>query len=153
LANIHFIDPRDPIHTVMDEIQGSGLLLSEAMHGAIVADALRTPWVALKPTDRAHHMKWDDWATSLGIVLRFRSLPFSTFQEARLRWSGVDRAAPKAGLKGAAASVVDEAGLRLAARALRTAAAGPPQLSDESMLEQRTSALLDVVQRIRTDYR
>ena len=45
-AGITFLDSTaDPLETIA-KIRGSRLVISEAMHGAIVADALRTPWVA-----------------------------------------------------------------------------------------------------------
>jgi succinoglycan biosynthesis protein ExoV len=152
LADVHFIDPRLPVEAVMDELEASEMLVTEAMHGAIVADALRVPWVALQPIDKAHHMKWRDWARSLNIDLRFRRSPGSSLREARLRASGLDRAPLRGGLKGALADALDALALRVAASALAQAAAGPAQLSDEAVLNERAQRLLEIVGRIRRDY-
>jgi succinoglycan biosynthesis protein ExoV len=152
LAGVHFIDPRLPVETVMDELEASEKVVAEAMHGAIVADALRVPWVALEPIDKAHHMKWHDWARSLKIDARFQRFPGSSLREMRFKQSGLDRAPVRGGLKGAVAGAVDKIALRMAAGALAQAAAGPAQLSETSVLENRVRRLQQVVARIRADY-
>ena len=48
-AGLHYIDPCDSVENVLTQIQESEVLVSEAMHGAIVADALRVPWTAVHP--------------------------------------------------------------------------------------------------------
>ncbi len=68
-AGITLIDPTDPPEEVIAQIRGADVLISEAMHGAIVADALRVPWIVARPFARGHHEKWNDWAESLGLDL------------------------------------------------------------------------------------
>lgn len=43
LAGIHYIDPRWPVEKVLTEISASHKVVSEAMHGCIISDALRVP--------------------------------------------------------------------------------------------------------------
>jgi succinoglycan biosynthesis protein ExoV len=69
-AGLHFIDPRNPVEQVLAELEASEVVIAEAMHGAIVSDALRVPWIALAPNDNTHHFKWFDWAEALDIKLR-----------------------------------------------------------------------------------
>ena len=48
-AGITLIDPRGDPAAIIAAIGACRLLLSEAMHGVIVADAMRVPWIALRP--------------------------------------------------------------------------------------------------------
>lgn len=66
LTGIHFIDPRWPPRTVLHDIAASDVLISEALHGAIVADALRVPWVAVSSRHHIQSFKWRDWCSSIG---------------------------------------------------------------------------------------
>jgi len=91
---LHLIDPRAPVESVLAEIAASGMVIAEAMHGAIIADALRVPWVALTPVHPAQRAKWYDWAAALDIRLQPVPLAPSCLMEAQavgigapyLRW-------------------------------------------------------------------
>lgn len=69
-----YLDPRDPIDTLLGEVANAAFLLTEAMHGAILADAYRTPWIALSICD-VLPFKWRDWCASLGLEYRPVGLP------------------------------------------------------------------------------
>jgi succinoglycan biosynthesis protein ExoV len=82
LAGIHYIDPTDAdVKSGLKEIQQSELLITEAMHGAILADTLRVPWVALEPIVPIHRNKWYDWSESLEIDIEFNSTPNSSIRD------------------------------------------------------------------------
>lgn len=70
LASINYIDPCAPVDVVLDQILASELIITEAMHGAIVADALRVPWIPVKPFADVHSMKWFDWASALDVDVK-----------------------------------------------------------------------------------
>ncbi len=63
---IAYIDPRWPVEKVLRSIAETGVLLAEAMHGAIVADALRVPWIPVRSPWGVLAFKWLDWCDSIG---------------------------------------------------------------------------------------
>lgn len=71
---INFIDPRWDVDTVLEHILSSEFLISEAMHGVIIADALRVPWKAILPHDPNHRKKWQDWASVLDLTIDFHPI-------------------------------------------------------------------------------
>jgi succinoglycan biosynthesis protein ExoV len=90
LAGLSMVDPRDTIEAVIEKIKGAKLVVAEAMHGAIVADALRVPWIPVRPLMKKNVNKWLDWFDSLGIVCTPQALPPSSIHEAiQARYSGI----------------------------------------------------------------
>lgn len=88
LAGVEFLDPGAPAQDTIARIRGARVVIAEAMHGAIVADALRTPWIGILPFDHRHREKWFDWAEALGISLHRDTLRPSTLREAVAMASG-----------------------------------------------------------------
>ncbi len=62
-----YIDPQDGVEEVLEAIGRSELLITEAMHGAIVADALRVPWIPVTSSRGIDSFKWRDWCSSLDM--------------------------------------------------------------------------------------
>lgn len=62
-----YIDPRWSTEKVLSCISQTEILLTEAMHGAIVADALRVPWIPIVTKPRVLSLKWQDWCMSIGV--------------------------------------------------------------------------------------
>lgn len=65
---IRYLDPALPVQQLLREIARSELLLAEAMHAAIVADAFRVPWVSLRLNDHINEFKWQDWCASVEVA-------------------------------------------------------------------------------------
>ena len=62
-----YIDPRWTVEEVLSAISKTEVLLCEAMHGAIVADALRVPWIPVATNSTILSFKWQDWCSSIGV--------------------------------------------------------------------------------------
>ncbi|APD86964.1 hypothetical protein BM527_13200 [Alteromonas sp. Mex14] len=63
---IHYIAPNADLEEFLDTINMSETVITEAMHGAIVADTLRVPWIPIK-IHNALGFKWNDWTRSMGV--------------------------------------------------------------------------------------
>jgi len=155
LAGIKLVDPRRSVDVVLDEIAQSRMLITEAMHGAIVADALRVPWVPVRPIDRAHRDKWLDWTESLHIPYNPAALMPSSSREILTRMTGRGslghRASALAGspvLRGADRIVV-----HAAAAQLRKLARTEPQLSSDRVLDAATARMMHHVELFKKEFR
>ena len=69
-----YIDPRDDVESVIAALGSVSGVITEAMHGAIVADALRTPWIPVFTTARPHRFKWTDWCQSMALEFEPRRI-------------------------------------------------------------------------------
>ncbi|MCU0352498.1 MAG: polysaccharide pyruvyl transferase family protein [Cytophagales bacterium] len=74
-SGYHYISPLWNPDVVIDQILKSEVLLTEAMHGAIVADTLRTPWIPVKCYNNISEFKWRDWANSVKVDFDFVRMP------------------------------------------------------------------------------
>jgi succinoglycan biosynthesis protein ExoV len=72
---IHYISPQNEPLDIIEQIRKSKRLIAEAMHGAIVADVFRVPWIPVKSSAHINQFKWDDWGLSLNLEINFHTLP------------------------------------------------------------------------------
>src|ERR1019366_6854573 len=62
------------------------LVVAEAMHGAIVADTLRIPWIAVECSPEILPFKWVDWCQSMDLPYKpFQLLPTSAWDAMKRR--------------------------------------------------------------------
>lgn len=75
---LKYVSPDLPRDEFVREISGSDLIFTEAMHGAILADAMRTPWVCCHIMFH-NRFKWEDWCASVGVAYEpvYLGPPFS----------------------------------------------------------------------------
>jgi succinoglycan biosynthesis protein ExoV len=74
-AGVAYVDPGAKVETVLAAIRCAELLVTEAMHGAIVAEAFRVPWIPVRAYPWILHFKWEDWCRSLDLSYRPVDLP------------------------------------------------------------------------------
>lgn len=136
-VGIAYINPQEEVETVIARICDCEVLLTEAMHGAIISDALSRPWVPVRIDDRILDFKWLDWCDSVGLEYKPQRLPrlfelppdndFFLRQHTRATRFSARRA------------------LRRVMRAAR------PCLSDRKRLDELDARLLERIERFRHD--
>ncbi len=151
---INFIDPRWPVERVLSEIESSETVIAEAMHGAITADALRIPWIALTPVMPLHRYKWYDWAEALDIELRSQHLTPSSVEEALILRFGPPRTRwYYGGIRLISAQKLLDIPFKASARnSLRKAMLAEPALSSDSALNRAVDKLETAAFKISRDY-
>lgn len=91
MAGVQFVDPRDDAQTLIGRIAGARLVIAESMHAAIVADALRVPWIPIVLSREIAPFKWTDWAATVGMeytpLLLAPSSPLEALRDQVLRHS------------------------------------------------------------------
>ena len=74
-TGIPIIDPRGPCQDVIRRIRATRLVITESLHGAILADAFRVPWIPIRLSYRFLDFKWTDWAQSVDLDFTPCDLP------------------------------------------------------------------------------
>ncbi|MNG01993.1 Exopolysaccharide glucosyl ketal-pyruvate-transferase [compost metagenome] len=81
LTGIHVILPTNEVEQVITEINESEKIITAAMHGAILADIYRVPWMRARFSKHGYEssftseLKWNDWFQSIG----FNEIPTHNF--------------------------------------------------------------------------
>lgn len=137
-AGLAFIDPQWPVDDVLAAIRRSGRLITEALHGAVVADALRVPWVPVASSPALLDVKWQDWCQSLGL----------RYDPARIPpvWRAMADASPLSRMRSAAKTALAQRALRMIARRRK------PMLSAGARLDRVTDELQERLARFRQRY-
>ncbi|WP_235900022.1 polysaccharide pyruvyl transferase family protein [Tritonibacter aquimaris] len=90
-ADVKLVDPLWDCERVFSDIAHAELALVESLHGAIIADYYRTPWVPVVSPSRILKFKWLDWCGSLGLEYSPYSLPPSDYVDCLLQRSSARR--------------------------------------------------------------
>ncbi len=154
LAGVHFIDPTKDTRAILADIQGASVVVAEAMHGAIVADVLRTPWIGVQTMHHIHRKKWFDWAGSLGIDFRPALLQPSNGREAWAFHTGRYGSGPgaRAVFDHWTFRPINHLLARRAAQSMRRLLRSTPSLSDADKIEEATTRVLAEVDALINDY-
>ena len=73
-ADILYINPMDSVELIISSLRSCDTVLTESLHGAIVADAFRIPWIALKPFNPIERSKWDEWFLSIELENNLKNI-------------------------------------------------------------------------------
>ena len=143
--SIGYLTPDAPFETFIETIRSARLVITEAMHGAILADTLRTPWV---PVEFLYHhkFKWQDWFDSIELPYECRIMQPVFWDKGR---SG------KMSAKAVARTMYQGVLMKQirARHALRVILSeGVPTLSADGVLSNRKQRLIDRVRYINDTY-
>lgn len=154
LAGIKLIDPRQTVDEVLEQLLECKYLVTEAMHGAIVGDALRVPWIAITPHEPLHREKWFDWAEALNIKVNSYYLPPSTMGEikAKVRKQKLLHLFVYAIYKSPLSYIIDRHLTAKAADKLKEIAKNVTTLSSDAAIESATAAMEQKVKLVAERY-
>ena len=161
VGELHFIDPRKEFFRVFEDIAQSECVLTESLHGAIFADALRTAWQPFRMGHRFNMFKWCDWLESIHIELpTFQKYPILCSEKLSLprqakhvieRVCGNTLRYDRLSQKPIRTNSVHE--LEEFAKQLeRQAQTKPSYLSKDITLQNILNGLIECVESIRTQY-
>jgi succinoglycan biosynthesis protein ExoV len=89
-AGFRLISPIDTPARVIAALRASKLVLTESLHGAILADSLGIPWIPFISTRNVSTFKWVDWCLSVDVTFKPAMVP-SPSVEAALAFGRPDR--------------------------------------------------------------
>lgn len=136
--DVHYIDPQWSVDEVFASLLATETLVTEAMHGAILADTFRIPWVAVSTTTGILNTKWLDWCASLDLPYNPCRLPSLWSTRGTATWSK---------------KVINFAKFRLAKQALgKVLNKASPQLSNERLLETLVEKLEGKLELFKADF-
>ncbi|PNU05602.1 hypothetical protein A8V01_15700 [Novosphingobium guangzhouense] len=75
MAGFTLVDPRGTPESVIRCLAGARLVLTESLHGAIIADAFGVPWRGFAVSRNFSTAKWADWAASLDLKVDIALVP------------------------------------------------------------------------------
>jgi succinoglycan biosynthesis protein ExoV len=145
------------VDRVLAEIQSCDLLLTEAMHGAIVADTLRVPWTPITCSNIVLAFKWEDWLSTLSLsyvpehIEPLFALRAESFVGARLKARIKQTALSWGLLKGEFNAESTRAQVDTAVRQLLAAAQRKPQLSEDRIVVGHVNKYMEIINRFRDD--
>ena len=156
MAGVTYLDPRSDPLLLISQIRAASVLVTEAMHGAIVADALRTPFIAVTPTHTSHRYKWQDWAQSVGIDLKSVDVPPSSLLESYVKLTGL-RGQGKMSTAVLKSRVLEPVQASLTRRAAATLEGilrdREPQLSSDADIARVTERCVEALDRFVSEHR
>jgi succinoglycan biosynthesis protein ExoV len=66
-AGLEYVSPLDDAERTIGKIRGARRVISEALHGAVVAESYQVPWVPVVFGSKVLTEKWRDFTASIGV--------------------------------------------------------------------------------------
>lgn len=143
-AGLSYVSPEDDSKKVIKRIASAPLVVTEAMHGAIIADAFAVPWVPVQIGDQFNIRKWNDWLASLELSIKIPPMfPFL--------YSLKDRLLPRKGQR-IQQQLFRKFERQFLVKALKDQSSRTPILSCRRTLELKKTRLRDVLSQVIKDY-
>lgn len=152
-AGVTYLDPcTTDVNSVIAILRGADLVLAEAMHAAIVADAFGVPWIPVVTNSTINSFKWEDWCSSIGVEFAPRTLPrlLSSAASAHAIAAKLERR-PDSGVVRAANAgyaVADRVARRAAVRGLTALSRSGGVTSAEPLRRTKLAQLEECLQRV-----
>lgn len=75
INDFEYIDPRGKIEEVLNKISMAEMVISESLHGVIIADVFRVPWIAVQSNYSDFSIfKWNDWMMSMNLNFNIKKV-------------------------------------------------------------------------------
>lgn len=143
-AGLEFLSPSKNAKDVVQSISSANLVITESLHGAIVADTFRVPWIPLQIRGDFDWQKWRDWSASMDININIpRLFPFST---------QIARFLPQSSLKLGLEVFGNFQTRSLTERLKAVVSSTSPFLSESSVLQERKRRYEKLLHNVRSDY-
>lgn len=81
-SDVEFVSPQWDSKLVIQKIRHARLVIADAMHAAIIADAMRVPWIPVITSPQINTFKWLDWTQTINLSYEPKILGASSFREA-----------------------------------------------------------------------
>lgn len=149
--SFQYIDPCEGVKSVLEKLRCTKVLISEALHGAIVADALRIPWIPVVSNPTVLRFKWEDYCLSLGMPYNpTRILPVWNYKKMVAHFGS---AIPSSMRPMAKSHIWNEnrKNKHYALESLLMASARPPYLSNEKTLLRAVERLEEKFDYLKND--
>ncbi len=143
-----YIDPNisreNSIDTVIGHITSCDTIITEALHGAIVADSIGVPWIPAMLNYQVLSFKWRDWALSLNL-----KNPFTKLDDLRgLAFSSVRKICKAIRSETAYLSLIPNP---MVCNLLSRFSREEPMLSDRRIINEKTEILLHLLDQLERD--
>ncbi|WP_392342395.1 polysaccharide pyruvyl transferase family protein [uncultured Shewanella sp.] len=146
VAGLVYLDPTEPnVTNTISIIKSCDFIISEAMHGVILADTLRVPWIPIQPKVAIHRNKWFDWAESMDLSLRFNDCPNSSILDFWSSFSGLQATGKRSNYVQDKLKMINSIFVNNAAKTLSNFLIDDAFLSSDSVFERNSVNALEAL--------